>query len=68
MLPQDCDMPLCMNTYGTLCSNCNKEKMHCRGTCAEAKVYLALICGLDIHDFNPTWQFSCTEIFFNETA
>ena len=31
---------------------------------AEAKVYLALMCGLDIHDFNPTWQFSCTEIVF----
>ena len=31
---------------------------------AEAKVYLVLMCGLDIHDFNPTWQFSCTEIVF----
>ena len=31
---------------------------------AETKVYLVLMCGLDIHDFNPTWQFSCTEIVF----
>ena len=31
---------------------------------AEAKVYLVLMCGLDIHDFNPTLQFSCTEIVF----
>ena len=31
---------------------------------AEAKVYLVLMYVLDIHDFNPTWQLSCTENSF----
>ena len=65
MLPQDCGMPLCMNSYDTLCSDCNKSRCIVEEHVgAEAKVYLVLMCGLDIHDFNPTWQFSCTEIGF----
>ena len=35
---------------------------------AEAKVYLVLMYVLDIHDFIPTWKFSCTEKSFNETG
>ena len=33
---------------------------------AEVKVYHVLMYGLDIHDFNRTWKFSCTENFLNE--
>ena len=31
---------------------------------AEAEVYLVLMHVVDIRDFNPTWQFSCTENSF----
>ena len=45
----------------TVISKCYIEQEH---VSAEAMVYLVLMYVLDIHDFNPTWQLSCTENSF----
>ena len=55
-LPQDCHMSLCLNSYGTLYSDCiSNSYIAQEHVSAEANVYLVLMYVLDIHDFNPTW-------------
>ena len=55
MLPQDCHMPLWLNSYGTLCSDLlSKSCIVQEHVSAKAKVYLIFMYGLDIHSIQPS--------------